>query len=683
MADEREVVIKIKSEYDDKGNVDAEKGLKKVEEQTKKTTDAAKKGAAQGGDAFSSMGKKIATTVASLAALKAVFSFFSESIELANINARAVNTLEAAYKAVGYTASGAMKQAQEFATKMQNITGIADEAFLNAQRLLANFGVVGTKAQEAIQAAYALSIGRSIDFASAMDLVAKAAAGQTSALSRQGIVLADNVKEGEKFDAVLAQINERFGATAQAAMGDTLTKTNALKQAWGDLKEQIGAGLNEGFAPILDALTWGVGLLNKAFKQAGVVAAWYFDGLFIYIKDVKAAFLMLGEAALNSLQPAVKVASYLPKIGNKIETAFNNAQESLRKSKETALDEANTLRQIRTPLSSILDTEKEITTQEKEALKLNEMQVNAKRTLKKETEEVAKANKKSLEDQKKILDNMGLSTSKDLRGWGKAQQNAEPAPSGLEVFAGQDSELTGAANNIAKYEAERVALDELMAQKKAYIEQEIIDKQLQQEALLNLQTQYDQQVLANDRNQAKARQQVYSSMWNALSGLSSSSNKKIAAIGKIANIAQATMSMFTGAANALASVPFPANLAAMATVLAQGAMLVEQIKAVKLAKGGLVKAVTGGVNTIIGEGGSDEAVLPLDNTRAMQRIGSAIGEAGGATAKGVVINQYINITSGSGIINDITEALRSGTVDALEFANLNYRVGQQQQGLSV
>ena len=84
MADEREVVIKIKSQYEDKGNVDAEKGLKKVETQAKKTSDAAQKGATQSGDAFSSMAKKIGATVASLAALKSVISFFVESVQLAN-----------------------------------------------------------------------------------------------------------------------------------------------------------------------------------------------------------------------------------------------------------------------------------------------------------------------------------------------------------------------------------------------------------------------------------------------------------------------------------------------------------------------------------------------------------------------------------------------------------------------
>lgn len=681
MADEKEVIIKIKSEYDSKGNVDAEKGLEKVEKKAKDVGAASKQAGQQGALSMDGFAKGITKVLGSIAAIKGVIDFFTSSISAANENARAVNTLAAAYQAVGYTANGAMEQAQQFATKMQNLTGIADEAFLNAQRLLANYGVVGSKAQEAIQAAYSLSIGKNIEFASAMDLVAKAAAGQTSALSRYGITLGDNVKEGEKFEATLGKINELFGATAQAAMGDTITKTNALKQAWGDFKEQVGAGLNEGLAPVLEWLTTAMGWLNTGFKKAGVIASWFFDSIMVGIQMAKAGLALLGEAALNAIEPAVKVASYLPKIGNKIQAAFDDAKNGLNKMKEGALAQADAMSSMATPLSDVLKEEKKITEENKEALKINEQIVNSKRAEAAATKEVAKATKKSREEQQKILDNMGLSSSKDLKGWKQAEQNTEPAPTNLEIAAGGESPLATAEDNLTKYQNESAALEQLMNEKRAYIEQEITDEKLKQEALTNLQTQYNEQVLANDRNQAKARQQIYGSMWSALTNLANSSNKKVAAIGKIASIAQATMSMFTGAAKAL-ELPFPANLAAVATVLAQGAMLVEQIKSVKLAKGGLVKAVTGGVNAVIGEGGSDEAVLPLDNSRAMQRIGTAISDAGGAV-KQVIINQYINITAGTGIINDITEALRSGTVDALEFANLNYQIGQQQQGYSV
>ena len=172
-------------------------------------------------------------------------------------------------------------------------------------------------------------------------------------------------------------------------------------------------------------------------------------------------------------------------------------------------------------------------------------------------------------------------------------------------------------------------------------------------------------------------------MWSALSGLASSENKKVATIGKVASIAQATMSMFTGAAKAL-ELPFPANLAAVAAVLAQGAMLVSQIEAVKLANGGLVRAVTGGVNAVIGEGGSDEAVLPLDNTQAMRRIGGAIAEESDGLGGGVVVNVNINASGGlQPFLEQLTEATQNGVTEALRYANVAVKAGNAQGGLTV
>ena len=378
MADDRQVTINIKSTYDGKGEVDAKKGLKNVEKQAQETGKAAQDAGQKGESGFNSMAAGVGKALAAFAAAKGILDFFTSSISAANENARAVNTLAAAYQAVGYTAEGAMKQAQAFATKMQNLTGIADEAFLNAQRLLANYGVVGTKAQEAIQAAYALSIGKSMDFASAMDIVSKAAAGQTQTLARYGIQIDKNTQEGEKFDAVLAKINERFGATAQAAMGDMISRTNALKQAWGDLKEQVGAGLNDGLSPAVSFLTKAVGWLNQAFKSLSAGWGVMFDWLMTAIQGVKAGFLTLGEYAVKSFSPIVKLLSYVPGIGDNIQNAFNEASNSLSQMAENARTQTVELARMSTPLSAILETEKAITEEQQNRLDLQAEEINSR-----------------------------------------------------------------------------------------------------------------------------------------------------------------------------------------------------------------------------------------------------------------------------------------------------------------
>jgi hypothetical protein len=48
----------------------------------------------------------------------------------------------------------------------------------------------------------------------------------------------------------------------------------------------------------------------------------------------------------------------------------------------------------------------------------------------------------------------------------------------------------------------------------------------------------------------------------------------------------------------------------------------------KFASGGLVRATPGGIPATVGEGGSDEAIIPLDDARATARIAAALGGGG-------------------------------------------------------
>ena len=55
---------------------------------------------------------------------------------------------------------------------------------------------------------------------------------------------------------------------------------------------------------------------------------------------------------------------------------------------------------------------------------------------------------------------------------------------------------------------------------------------------------------------------------------------------------------------------------------AAGASQIAQVAGVQLAEGGIVTASQGGTQATIGEGGRDEAVIPLDDDDAAGRLGS-------------------------------------------------------------
>lgn len=674
MADDKKATIEIETKFDGKQLKTAKKQVEEVAKATEKAQGAIEENSA----ATSSFSlKAVAAWTAVAVAVKKAYNFAKESVQAYLANARAVNTLEASFKAVGYTSTAAMKQAKAFASEMQSLTGIADEAFLDAQRLMANYGVVGSKAHEAIRAAYSLSVGVGMDFQAALLQIAKAAAGSTSALSRYGIVLGDGVKEGQKFDAVLSQINERFGAAAQASMDDTITKTKALAQEWGDFKELLGKELEPTFRKIIEYSREFVSGLSALFNQ-------------------------------NADQK--KYAENLQKIAilqERINKGYYKGYTAKR------LEELNALKQENFELERKFEKELRATAEQKKQADAQAQQINSSRKLNTEAEERAKKEAQVTAKLQEQLETF--------------RQNAQQSSNERKVKFTADiagSDLSGLASIDVRLEQER-SLQEQLAQVReqalqeqierarsaadaeTQIGQERIAKSLEQLQEFNaeqaiLGEEYaanrealDQRITESNRAVYEIQkflnsQQVqdFSKGLNAMTQLQNSKSKALVGIGKAAALAQVGIDTAEGAIaayQAMAHIPFvgPAlGIAAAAALTAYGAERAAEISGIKMAEGGLVKAVTGGVPAVVGEGGSDEAVLPLDNAKAMQRIGSAIGEAGGA-GQAVVINQYINITAGSGIIPDITEALRSGTVDALEFANLNYQVGQQQQGLSV
>lgn len=669
MADDRQVTINIKSTYDGKGEVDAKKGLKSVEAQAKQTGKAAQEAGQQGESGFNSMAMGVGKVIAAVAAAKGVLDFFTSSIAAANKNARSVNMLSAAYQNVGYTAAGALDQAKKFASEMQRLTGIADEAFLDAQRLLANYGVVGAKAQESIRAAYALSTAQGMSFETALMQIAKAAAGSTSALSRYGIVLADGVKEGEKFDAVLKQINDRFGASAQATLGDMTTQVNALKEEWGDFKEQIGNSLIPTFRKLIDVAREAVGFMQflggnngkTAFSEAMEETNKQIAKIKQEIKeyqDVRAGAPAMVDKEIAKLEKQLKVLEGRKKIlldGN------NEYQRSLYEQKKAAQEQEKQIEATRIAQAA----KKQKTDEEKEAQK-----------------EITK----ELERQNKILNNAGVGPKQTTSGWDTSSYVSEKPMDMASMLTGSD--LNDTANFLQTIEEQKAGLEDLYNKKLELLEQGNLDEETFAEARLELDRQYGAQRAALDDQLAKRRQTTMASALNNLVSLQNSSNKKMAEVGKAAAIAQSTIDTYkaaNAAYSAMAGIPVvgPAlGAAAAAAAIVAGLNNVAQISGIKLADGGLVKAVTGGVPAIVGEGGSDEAVLPLDNARAMERIGDAIAEQSGAVG-GVTLTQNITIQAGESLIPDITEALRNATVDALEMANLTVKVGNSQQGYSV
>lgn len=99
---------------------------------------------------------------------------------------------------------------------------------------------------------------------------------------------------------------------------------------------------------------------------------------------------------------------------------------------------------------------------------------------------------------------------------------------------------------------------------------------------------------------------------STIATLQNSSNKTLAAVGKAAALTQIAIDTPMAISKALAAFPPPFNFAAAGAVGAAMAVQAARVSGIQLAEGGIVRAQPGGIQATIGEGGQDEAVIPLD-----------------------------------------------------------------------
>jgi hypothetical protein len=264
--------------------------------------------------------KKIGGIAASFFGLNALRQFAQDSVKAFIVQENAVNGLERALDRIGK--AGYSKKLQDVASSLQNLTTYGDEATLQAMTMGVNMGLAAEQMEEATKAAMGLAAGYSLDLTSAMQLVAKAANGNTSRLAMYGIQVDQTKSKQEQFNEVLKLGNEKFDLAKAETYGQRLTQ---LGNAWGDLKEEVGefllalsgfddwseellntisyitdvikenceqwafeikyvwtffeAGLKNIWAPIEPAATFIVQVFSAAFQNIISIGQWSFDNL--------------------------------------------------------------------------------------------------------------------------------------------------------------------------------------------------------------------------------------------------------------------------------------------------------------------------------------------------------------------------------------------------------------------
>lgn len=195
----------------------------------------------------------------------------------------------------------------------------------------------------------------------------------------------------------------------------------------------------------------------------------------------------------------------------------------------------------------------------------------------------------------------------------KSEQDAILAQENAILKQEQDIAMIG-ANEMQKAELEVKFLDDKIKREEDHQKKLALmkDKQVALDKVRSMRASAEQ--LKIEQTFAQGRVNILQATAGLVTAIAGNESKAAFYLSKAAALAQAWVSMNLGAANALATVPYPANFGAAAQVKTAGYINMAAIGATTiqgLATGGIVKAQPGGAPFIIGEGGRNEAVVPL------------------------------------------------------------------------
>lgn len=579
-----------------------------------------------------------------------------KATDAAKIQEDAENKLSLALRNVGVDINKTLPELKAFASGLQETTKFGDETILEMQSLLVSLGgLKGKGLEDATKATLDLSSALGIDLKAAALLMGKAAAGETSSLTRYGLIIAKGATQAETFENVLSGVNAKFGGAAQAQAKTYSGRMQQVSNSFGDLQEEVGFFLTQSvavqeiqkqllstFKHMINSLkenkdAYGdlvkngiekamqgflllIGVAHTISKVFDFMAAAISGAIALILSGVNkiiAIWAILADKL--GFDEQAKKAQGLSNEIQGLEQAFGNTAASLINDGGWI---SQTLDKIGTKTAEVMDKftqmgettitpsiggiesgEKLLPGPTPEQVEVRNFVLEAK-----ELEHLERRFALLTEDQDRELALLDIKHEQELL------KLEEKLAKTKEKTAGYDSILAEMANVKEIQDLERKAL---FQKKKDDIDKKaLVDKQKRHKedaAFIKQLSQVDLQQFENAENRKLAvfnltRQTMASIAQNLFIAFGKKS-KTLFEIAKGANIAQAIMNTYQGATKAFAQYGWPVGAGAAAAVIASGMAQVATIKAQKMAEGGIV---TGPTTILAGEAGP-EKIIPLDH----------------------------------------------------------------------
>jgi len=352
------VVKKLKVEYE--ADIKQLKGkLNQLEGELKRSNSQVKKVTNQ----FSGMWKQMLTGAVAFAVVskgfRAINRLLKDSVKAYGEQEKVERLLQKAMESTGQYSVAAFEELKRYASEIQNLTTVGDEASLKLMQLGLSMGVSSDKIKDATKYAIGLSKAYDLDLKSAMKMVALAFEGDFNMLQRylpELKKLKDNTEkqavafkrfgegwgiateEAKTAEGALIQLNNTIGDFKER-IGESLTGSDEFKESIGKIKDIFAdpdfargiLNIIENFATFASkALEWGEALFNlgvavESLKRASQTRQGLFDSLSDKIMNfMKTADLTAGELITlkTAYDLATKSGGDLEQINTNLATIF-------------------------------------------------------------------------------------------------------------------------------------------------------------------------------------------------------------------------------------------------------------------------------------------------------------------------------------------------------------------------
>jgi hypothetical protein len=510
-----------------------------------------------------------------------------EPLEQFKAQEKAINALNTAMVAQGIYSRELSQKYQDMAKSLQQVTTYGDDQIIQAQAQLQSFLGTTKVTEKLTMAVLDLATAKKMDLTSAAEKVGRAISSSTNALAREGIAVDVTATKQERLAQVITGIEGKWKDQAKAAASG-LGVWDQLKKDFEDLEKTLG----ERLAPIVVF----VGQQLRKFAEDTRISSPIIDGMVTVIAYlVKTVSLASAEIQNLGTSFGAFAGSAAGAIDQLVHGKFKDAWQTMKDGSAQADKDVAAIWQAHAERVTAIDEmllERRTENSAKEEQMLRQSAQN-KTTIMADQNAIDHANSALRNDQELLDTQLHLDELKNL------SLSAQ-----LERINAMLIQEQSATMQNALEQRKRVILTQMGNEELKRSEQALFD-------------------FRKARRQAEVQDQA--TFFNTVQGLSSSNSKALAAIGKAAAITQIAIKTPEAAASSFA---FGASIGgpilgsifegvAIAAMAAQAA----QVAGVPLAEGGIVRATPGGVPAIIGEGGRDEAVIPLDSPDAAGRLG--------------------------------------------------------------